>query len=81
MDAAFSNKAARELMFKRRSLCQAWKEYKARSAVAYAEQASVRAAVYGFDPSKAAGVAAAGGEEYVEEWIEEVVEEREEIVG
>ncbi|KAJ3287790.1 Translation initiation factor 3 subunit b [Borealophlyctis nickersoniae] len=78
-DAAQTSKVSREVLEKRSALLRAWKEYVARCEDEYRKQRNARIEIYGFDPDEE-DERAKGEKESLEEWVEEVIEETEEVV-
>ncbi|KAJ3011033.1 Translation initiation factor 3 subunit b [Thoreauomyces humboldtii] len=77
-DAAQHKMVSREVLERRVKLWNEWNEYTQRVHQDYLEQSRVRNGIWGFDPDAAPQDQLP--EESVEEWIEEVIEETEEIV-
>ncbi|KAJ3040110.1 Translation initiation factor 3 subunit b [Rhizophlyctis rosea] len=75
-DAAQTTKVSREVLEKRLSLLRAWRDYVARTEDEYRREREYRREIFGFDVDEADD----GEAEGIEEWVEEVVEESEEVL-
>ncbi|KAJ3157787.1 Translation initiation factor 3 subunit b [Geranomyces variabilis] len=76
-DAAQTKAVTREVLERRIKLWNEWAEYRNRVHADYEAAADIRANIWGFDPDAKQDSLP---EESLEEWVEEVVEETEEIV-
>ncbi|KAI8914800.1 hypothetical protein PhCBS80983_g00802 [Powellomyces hirtus] len=76
-DAAQTKAVTREVLERRIKLWNEWSEYRERVHSDYLGQADVRNDIWGFDPDSTQDSLPA---ESLEEWVEEVIEETEEVV-
>lgn len=78
-DSLLKTKVSREIVERRKRLYKEWKEYRAQCQEKYKKDKALRMELCGYE-SDGEGRKVESDVEYVEEWIEEVVDEKEELI-